>query len=541
MSGLESAVIDVVNQAAPSYATATIAQRGLSSFLDPGLTGTARFFKKAGFPFPLLTPMVTSPILNLVGPGIVTVTITGTELQQYLRQGIEISLELFENHLVSSWETTSTGNTAITMSTPAVANHNAGTLLYITSFPVTPVTTIDIGDGDVGTGSVDITSPFILVAGDVLKLPSNESRTILSAELLSLVSGLYTYAVLFTEGSPEVLTTADLLYVKATPAYQSKVLTLPQADLSQPIMGPCAVDFVSGPIVSDYLPRPDYQLFIEEFAIDNREISPAYEVRKNDTLSRLQISRDQMLFWKVLDGSLNWDGSYVHLIANTDGYAGVFTPIRPPLDSAPITIKRTVVPSFSPYRVSTQPRIQEDSVTVQLALTDAEVDGSLYTVDPVTGNIDFDSSMASVAVVVKYRPRISWQITVVPLEADITVNIKVGTDDKVSFPLTTANVPYTLTVDAGLQDDVGLLAITANRTDNSAGRFTVKLGDWTPSTSQVAAIRYVISTPATLSYGWASSGLMIKPLWPCLSLLQATLDGTGMFATMLDSGKILGS
>jgi hypothetical protein len=54
MSGFQSRVRDVINKAAPTYAVASVADRGLSYFLDPSMTGDTRFMQKAGYPFLLL-------------------------------------------------------------------------------------------------------------------------------------------------------------------------------------------------------------------------------------------------------------------------------------------------------------------------------------------------------------------------------------------------------------------------------------------------------------------------------------------------------
>jgi hypothetical protein len=67
----------------------------------------------------------------------------------------------------------------------------------------------------------------------------------------------------------------------------------------------------------------------------------------------------------------------------------------------------------------------------------------------------------------------------------------------------------------------------------------VKFGEFVPRGSRVAALRYSISTSAYEDYNWASSGLLLKAMWPTLELLRARLDGSSILSRYLDNGRML--
>ena len=503
------------------------------------MTGRVRFMQKSGYPFALLTPQMSATLAAEAAAGTQTVVILGTRLLSWLIPGIGVSFELLEDSVVDSVQEQADGNILLVLRSNLTSSHVVGTSFRIRAFPISAVNSTSAGDGSIGSPAVVVTSPFLIVPGDVLTI-NGATFTVDLTNLVSLLSGVFTYEIKVnnTIGFP-ALSPSTTISVAARPAYQSELLTVPQNDVRSPVAGPVAVDWVSGPMVADYRPMPESSLYLEEYDVANTLLVPFRLIEKNDTLARFPIGRDQMLFWNYAEGGTNWDGTNVQLKAFDSGRVHAWTPCRPPLDAAPIAISVVTVPAFSPYQVNLLNKVLPGSVTVFDAVSKAIIPATDYTVNNVLGTVSFISARASTPVIVNYRPRIEWQI---PARADVDnveLTITVGREAKQVFNLGLANTTSTLTVEVLTGVSIDQLHVTARRADDTGGPFTVSLGGWQPRGGVTGAIRYVITTAAEDDYDWASSGLMFKPLWPTIELLRARLDGSSIFARYLDNGRML--
>lgn len=540
MTGFQSRVRDVINQAAPVHATVAVADRGLSQFLDPSMTGVTRFMQKAGTPFPLLTPQMSALLTSVAAAGATSVVIAGARLLSWLRPGMLVSFELLEQAIVASVSETATpGELQVNLTAPLLSSHAVGTRMHIRGFTISVVNNTVAGDGGLGAPTVLFSSPFLLAVGDVLNI--NGARFTLSvANEVSVTPTARTVQVkVEEEGGLPALTPSDIVFVQARAAYRSEVLTVPQALAGSLIQGPIAVDWVSGPMVADYLPSPESEVFIEEFDNANNPIAEPRAVAKNDTLLRFPIMRDQMLFWRIVEGSVNWNATYMELHAFDSGRAHLWTPCRPPLDPAPLTTTTAVVPAFAPYAVLLLSHIVPNSVVVLDEVTKAVIPSTDYTVNEDTGTISFTAAHASEGVIITYRPRIEWQVFARPSVDNVELTITVGREPKQVFTLGAAGSSNILTVQVNSSDAIDQLHVTARKADDSGGAYKVEMGDWQQRGSTCAAIRYTLTTGADVDYDWASSGLLVKPLWPTLELLRARLDGESLFARFLNNGRML--
>ena len=541
MTGFQSRVRDALNQSAPTHATVSVAERGYLHFLDPSLTGRARFMQKSGYPFPLLTPSMTAGLLSAAAAGTRTILLSGARLLAWLRPGMVVSFELIEEAIVESFVEQPSGDFLLTVATPLVSSHAAGTSMTILRFAINAFQPTLDGEAGLITAAIQVTTPFILVPGDVIVIAGTTYQLSLAEELsYSSVNNTYEFDIKVTKesGLPALGTDTDIRVI-ARAAYRSEVLSMPHTTDRTLVDGPVALDWISGPMVADYLPDPESQVFIEEFDAANNIITTFRPVEKNDTLLRLPIKRDQMLFWRCADGSVNWNGSFTELRAFDSGRVHVWTPCRPPLDAAPQTINTGVVPGFAPYQVNLLSRIRPGSVRVFNTLTRAEIPSTDYTVNDTLGILQFLPIWAGTGISVVYRPRVEWQIVCNPSVDNVEVTVVVGREPKQVFPLGLAGVSTIITVKSETSDEIDQLHITARRADDSPGAFIVQVGDWQPRGSITAALRYSIVTGATVDYDWASSGLLMKPLWPHLALLKARLDGSSILSRYFDNGRML--
>lgn len=540
MSGFQSRVRDAINQAAPTYATATVSDRGLEHFLDPSMTGNTRFMQKAGFPFGLLTPQVSATLTTAAAAGTPSVLIEGVRLLDWLIPGITVSFELLEDAIVDSVQLQEDGITVlVVLRSNLLSSHAVGTRFSIRRFPITASSDTVEGDGSVGRPAVSVETPFILVPGDVLTI-GGATYTINTADEIAVTATGFTFEVKTNDedGLP-ALTPSTNITVNARSVYRSNILTVPQAQTRSLTTGPVVVDFISNPMVAEYFPTPESECYIEEFDNSNRLIVEPRLVAKNDTLLRFRIMRDQLLFWKYAEGGCNWNGTFVELRAFDSGRVHAWTACRPPLDPAPPTTVSTVVPGFSPFLVILLNRIVPGTVVVKDELTKAVIPDTEYTIDDDAGTISFDSSHASRPVIITYRPRLEWQVLAIADEDDVEVVVTLGREDKQIFNLPAAGVSQILTIRANTDDPIEAIHVTARRADDSGGAFILQMGDWQPRGGVTSAMRYTLTTAADVDYDWASSGLILKPMWPTIELLRARLDGESIFSRYLDNGRML--
>lgn len=538
MSGFSSRVNDAINQAAPIHATVATAHRGLSHFVDPAMTGKTRFMQRSGYPFPLLTPQMTSKLAETVTAGSTSAIVSGTRLLPWIKENkTVVSFEALEKAIVLA-VVVSDGNLLLSLDRRIDGSHAADTDISVSAFIALPVAEVPAGDGGLGSPEVAIDSPFLVLPGDTFTV-FGATYHVSRAVLLSEIPGVMTYGLQVREvtGLPNCPTGTPFIF-SAKAAYQSGILNLPHTDTRAFIRGPVAVDVVSSPMVADYTPQDECVIHIEEFDASGRSLIAARPVAKNDVLSRLQINRDQFLFWRMAEGGLDWNGVFTELKAYDSGRAHLWTPCRPPLDCAPLTEKSVVVPSFSPYAVLLNTEITSD-VSVFSSVTKAKIPSTDFTVNTTTGAVTFLSLYASTPVVIRYRPRLSWRTLVRPSEPGLELVVVVGDGVKQVFTLGAAGVVQTIAISTSNSVDVDAIHVTARRASDAAGAFKVEMGDWVPNMTVTAAIRYSIFTGATLDFDWAASGLMLKAIWPNLSLVRARLDGESIFTNYLDSGKML--
>jgi len=538
MSGFSSRVNDALNQAAPIHATVATAHRGLSHFIDPAMTGKTRFMQRSGYPFPLLTPQMTAKLAEAATAGSNSALVSGTRLLPWVKANTTIvSFESLEKAIVLA-VSVQDGNMLLSLDRRVDGSHAADTDVSIAAFIALPVVEVPAGNGGLGSPEVEVDSPFLVLPGDTFTV-FGATYHVDRATLLSEVPGVMTYGLKVREtgGLPNCPTGTPFIF-SAKAAYQSGILNLPHTDTRSFIRGPVAIDVVSSPMVADYAPPDECVIYIEEFDASGRSLIAARSIAKNDVLSRLQINRDQFLFWRMAEGGLDWNGVFTEMKAYDSGRVHLWTPCRPPLDCAPPTEKSVVVPSFSPYAVLLNTEITSD-VSVFSSVTKAEIPPTDFTVDTATGTVTFLSAYASAPVVIRYRPRLSWRTLVRPSEAGLELVVVVGDGVKQVFTLGAANVVQMIAISTSNSVDVDAIHVTARRTNDGAGAFKVEMGDWVPNMTVTVAIRYSIFTGATLDFDWAASGLMLKAMWPNLSLVRARLDGESIFTNYLDSGKML--
>lgn len=518
--------------ATPGGADVSISERGLSTFLDPSMSGVRRFIQVIGYPFGLLTPQMSGRLVEAATAGSRLLVLSGTTLSAWLQAGVILALEQQEQNVVVGTSVRN-GNLVVELANRIQTGHGAGSLVTIDQFPVLTVDDIAAGAGAPSREAVRLSSPFLVVVGDTLILSQMAFKI---DRVDDLGGGVYAVGVDDFRGVPDVLT-GTTCFINARPVYQSDLLTMPDLQASSLTRGPFVVDCVGGAMVTDAtLESSSIQLFIEEADQSSRVIAPFREVARNTTLTRHPITTDQLLFWRAVEGSLDWNGTNTLFRGHDNGRVHLWTACRPTLDAAAPIRGQYSVPSFAPYRV-----LLNNSILPVLEVRRLDdnqiIPASSYTVDTTNGYVDFDSSFASTGVFIVSRPRLSWQTVVTPSEAGLEMSVRLGDEEPLVFLLGAAGVQQVLNLAVLTSETINQIHIAVRRADDSPGPFTVAIGDLSPRGRRTAALRYIIATDAIVDYEWSSSGLILKPMWHNIDLLRARLDDS--VPQSLNNGRLL--
>ena len=534
MTGFTTRARDAITRSTNSWADVSIVERGLSVFLDPTMAGSRRFMQVLGFPHGTLTPQMSDVLSTAATAGAFRFIVKTTSLQNWLVPDMKVTLEQQEVLTVRSVTPLQDGTLAVDVTTSIQGSHNAGALVTVDRFPATVYTDIVAGAGAPQRETVRFSCPFVLVPGDTIVV----AGTALTIDRVSDVgANLYDVGVSSFAGLPDVLQ-GTVCYVEARPVYRSAILATPDNKIGALARGPYVVDAVASPMMTETFFDSTIRLFIEEYDTASKVISPFREVQRNQTLVRHPITTDQMLFWNTLEGTVDWNGSKTVLRAQNDGRVHIWTPCRPVLDAAPPVRGSFTVPLFAPYRVLLNSDIVEE-MEVRRVVDNQIIPSTEYVVDTATGNVDFNAVHAGTATFITFRPRISWQTTVTPSEDGLVLSVIMGRQERVLIPLGAAGVQQVITLAVTEETAIDQVHIGAFRSNNGAGPFSLTIGDLTPRGRRCAALRYVVSTSAVVDYDWASSGLLLKPLWHNLDLLRSRLDDDSALSNFLDNGRLV--
>lgn len=196
----------------------------------------------------------------------------------------------------------------------------------------------------------------------------------------------------------------DTIYLRAYPAYESNLIPLPTIPPHQDPFGPFLVDYLSGTTLDE----TSFEEWLQVTTYDDGLNEMWTKVmEKNDPILQRTVKADALLFWQVLHGKINWNGSHVLALPTTppEGDVDVFAlhykcvPELPPGqvegwrlkvtndNAVPVRLVVTLDPN-PPQPVIDVPAGSTQSVTISFPDTFEPVQRLyLYIVpiDPVTG------------------------------------------------------------------------------------------------------------------------------------------------------------
>jgi hypothetical protein len=164
-----------------------------------------------------------------------------------------------------------------------------------------------------------VRSTVKLYKQDVLALNASQ-YTFESVTLASQTSTSYVYQLRLSKGirfppeAPDAVTNVgsyrptvgSIVHIRAFAVYESDLVAIPVLPTTQAMLGPVAVDWLSGTTVESE-PVEEFAS-IELFDASMDHIS-TQDMTKNDVLWQFPIRSDAFLFFDVLRGSVNWNGT----------------------------------------------------------------------------------------------------------------------------------------------------------------------------------------------------------------------------------------
>lgn len=262
----------------------------------------------------------------------------------------------------------------------------------------------------------------------------------------------------------------DTIYLRCWPCYESKPCAIPSLPQSDSNLGPVAFDWLSGVTMEE----TSYEEFMSVTTQDAAQ-NPVWtkDVSKNHVLLQEPVRSDAILFWDLLRGHLNWNGS--ETLAKTDQLG---------------------TPEFQAHYKCVPPFRGEGQIqSWRLRFT--------------------NPNTTAVQVVITLDPT-APQTFVVPATTTKYLTIKVPQNQDIQR--------IYVTFHAVIPDPNNPLLWIPGGTLPEWCRF----GNWVIDGSVVQFVQYRLIAKVDSRFKWASTGACIKPLFLNMEYLRTQLDMTAM-------------
>ncbi len=229
-----------------------------------------------------------------------TILMVDAVLTRWVEPGVLLSVEGRETVVVES-----VGEGAIGLVAPMIEDHDAGVEVLLLGVPISV-------DGNVADGAVIlfVTTVLDIVGGDQLLIDTVTYDLAVPPLLMGLdvLTGIRTWQVQTVRKVHRAVADQSTIYLRGNPAYVRQRCPVPSIPAIQAMTaGPFLIDRVSGTLVGDdvYPEVMTVQLRGAAFqAIGNPIV-----MSKNTPIIRATIGADAMLFWRLANGRLNWNGA----------------------------------------------------------------------------------------------------------------------------------------------------------------------------------------------------------------------------------------
>lgn len=435
-----------------AFTAASIVPRGVSIPVDTFMSGISRFAAKLGAQYPVLVPRTSMTTISSMFRGDNTIYVK--TIPKWGMDGMMISINGGEIHIVSSVDVT---NNILHLQTSIHADYDIGTVISIHAFPV--AITTDLTSGDT---TFDIESQHIIVIGDtlleVINGISGKEHIISSVEYDQYDTTPYTCSISISSGLVDDVPSSEHLYIRAYPAYISKLLPVPtqQTSTFSSNIGPFLYDFIEGRL-HDGIPHPEVVTAVETWSPARKIISPMTIIVKNDINMSVDIPSSALALWDISMGEIRYDANHTVMVLDDSGDGLIYYDCVPSL------------PGGNTWYIG------------------------LYTSDDIEISIGFKYKDIPTSTPPIPGPEYVWVDEFNTMYYRNTIS---GVGNMV-IPVIEPSQKY----------DRIEIGIHGNAQTN------VILRGWNYSTGHTSWIRYSIVARVMLDTSWASSGIIIKPMF----------------------------
>jgi len=448
--GRLSRIKELFNRQLPAYTDGNPIFRGIAFPIDDFLRGKVRFAKKIGAFLPIYVPNNSFKLTRIITPPVEQIFV------DTIIPGLRInSLISIADRELAKVEDFDDSAGVISLTDKVRASYIEGTRITLFAVPI-----FSNGANLSGATTITIRSEFIVLPGDELII--QVGSLIEAFETISIATSTQTgtsgsdllYTVTLNTALPKDFVDDDELLLRAHPAYQSEQILLPTSQTS----GPFLYDYVSGALIDSAFPISEV-LTVELLDIAGNTLIGPSTSPKNTLVARLPVRNDMFLFWDILEGRINYDGSQNKTILITN-------------DLGRASIIQHTIPNIDPDNTWLAGFVADKDCTVLVQFGD-------------------DNTPTSI-----------------PLIAGILNTSSVG------VPLGDASAEY---INVSVIGDPNTV---------------VHCSDWTVEGIRISKIKYSVVAQVSGFYTWASTGLILKPMFLNLDQVTAVND----FSTFNNGG-----
>jgi hypothetical protein len=316
--GILEQIHNLTNSALPSSHAAYHKWRGVVLPTDIFLTGSVRFARKIGGVLPTILPFNYAELSQDVAFNARSIFFK-TFPTPSISLGTILRMNRRERVIVEDFNE---DNNEVYLTRGVQATYVADTPVEVYAQPIEAD-----GSYTAATTTINVDSEWKIYPGDVLVFGFTEIGVTLATET-AFVGGVYSYQVILESGIPTDIDDGDEVLLRAYPAYESEVRTVPTSAgvLTGAGIGPFVLDWVSGTLVTS----PDIEETMYVYLLTSAgTVIQEGVFNKNDLVLRAPLRADYPLFWNVERGSINWNGTLFRATTDDRGKFHVFKKLVP--------------------------------------------------------------------------------------------------------------------------------------------------------------------------------------------------------------------
>jgi len=325
-----------LEQTVPEYAALKIVPRGTPLFPDLLLTGAARFARRLGANFGVLTP--DNQVTLTADASIESTVLTIDRILQWFEVNALVTFNGVEMMRISDWDT---DHLLLLLQERLTATRLVGEKLTLWATPLVMHLAATAGDNQ-----IVVRSRYGIENGDVVTFPVSDLLNSLKENnvLLSETAGSsgdpefpYLFLLTLEENLPIDLGTGSSIYLRAYPAYRSKVLNVPKIQPRQ--LGPFCLDYVATPLdaVKSYSEIFSVRTLSSAGNPIAGTLSALQTIERNFPVWQRPFWAENLLFWQVRRGSGGFQNPNRYLMkVGEDRKARVSTRLVPAFPSGDV-------------------------------------------------------------------------------------------------------------------------------------------------------------------------------------------------------------